>query len=88
MALRPPPMIKSYTDMKEASDYARNFVGMYGARIRLPHNEMMEDIAKDQAVNDFGMTCPDNESCEQRCNIYIKNLLPRHKKYMQMYEPK
>ena len=83
-----PPMITSYTDMKEASDYARNSLGMYGARQKLPHDEMMEDIARDQAVNDFGMTCPENVSCEQRCNIYIKNLPGRYKKYMKMYQPK
>lgn len=83
-----PPIIKSYTDLKEASDYGRNLVGMYGRRIRLPHDEMMEDIRGDQAVNDYGMSCPDNQTCEQRCKPYIDALPPKYRDFMNEYLPR
>lgn len=83
-----PPVIESYTDMKEASDYVRNLFGAYGRRVKLPHKEMMEDIKADQAVNSYGMSCPDDESCEQRCKPYIDGLPPKYKPPMQEYLPK
>jgi len=49
---------------------------------------MMEDIAKDRAVNDYGLTCPDKKTCEQHCNKYLDTMPEKNKQYMREYLPK
>lgn len=38
---------------------------------------MEKDSAKDIAVNEYGLKCPKEESCSQRCEKYLN---PNHNK--------
>lgn len=62
---------------KEQIDKIQNFFGLYGNKGRLSSEEMEKNSAEDLAVNEYGLRCPKEQSCSQRCERYLN---PNHKK--------
>ncbi|MDK9431526.1 RHS repeat-associated core domain-containing protein, partial [Gallibacterium anatis] len=62
---------------KEQIDKIQNFFGLYGNKGKLSSEEMEKNSAEDLAVNEYGLRCPKEQSCSQRCERYLN---PNHKK--------
>ncbi|MBT2786314.1 RHS repeat-associated core domain-containing protein [Halomonas sp. ISL-106] len=61
----------SYGYLKEVADYVRGRFGLYGDREIRSHQEMLEDNLSDLRVNEYGFSCPPDQSCSDRCGRYI-----------------
>ncbi|SFD17843.1 RHS repeat-associated core domain-containing protein [Pragia fontium] len=57
--------------MKETRDYILGRVGLYGDKRKRSHEEMIQDNISDLAVNEFGLSCPQDIKCSDRCKSYI-----------------
>jgi RHS repeat-associated protein len=75
-------LIRATMDLKEYSDYTRGRLGYYGDRRARSHVEMAADIKHDMAVNEVGLTCPAAESCESRCEQFVKTMAPKSRQRM------
>lgn len=69
---------------KEDSDYVRNLFGKYGVK-PLPHSEMIEDMNHDKSVNEVGLQCPDDKTCEEQCRPFVDVLPPGSRRLMERY---
>ncbi|MBV6818839.1 type IV secretion protein Rhs [Rahnella sp. PD12R] len=56
--------------MKEMSDFALNKFGLYG-KGKLSEEDMLRDNLADLEVNSYGLSCPSQTSCSDRCEKYI-----------------
>jgi len=81
-----PELVLEIMQRKEYRDYFLNIFGQYGER-KLTHEEMVQDMAKDIAVNKMGASCPDGVSCEARCSSLLDRLPVRLRRYMLEYRP-
>jgi RHS repeat-associated protein len=78
------PGIRGMLNMKENIDYVQNLAGRYG-RKPLTHREMVDDMNADKAVNETGLSCPDNKTCEEQCKPYVQALPRKSQTMMDTY---
>ena len=87
-----PSFIRVLMDQKENSDCLRGRLGLYGDNRVRSHEEMVQDNDHDKAVNEVGLACPRNTTCEEQCEPYVGTLASwsqkRFRDYMQSPEYK
>ncbi|MGK9175863.1 RHS domain-containing protein, partial [Yokenella regensburgei] len=67
-------------NLKETRDFLLNGFGLYG-KGKLSLYDMVLDNAEDLKVNAYGITCPAEETCSDRCKKFID---PEHKKTIKL----
>ncbi|WP_307731070.1 RHS repeat-associated core domain-containing protein [Pseudoduganella chitinolytica] len=77
--------IRFLMSQKENSDYVRGRLGLYGDGRSRGDAEMTADNDHDKAVNEVGLSCPENKTCEAQCEGYIEILAPRSQTRMRDY---
>ncbi len=70
---------QAYGVLKEMKDYYANMLGLYGSG-GLSSEDMIADMRADLEVNNYGLSCPGNQDCSDRCSKYIN---PKHTKTIQ-----
>nr|WP_263406737.1 RHS repeat-associated core domain-containing protein [Affinibrenneria salicis] len=71
--------------VKEFRDYILGRIGLYGDKRKRSHEEMIEDNIKDLKANEYGLTCPADTNCADRCIKYIN---PQHYKTKEILKNK
>jgi hypothetical protein len=76
-------MVRWFGRRKENRDYILRRVGIYGKGKMFSHQEMIKDNEEDLKVNDYGLSCSVDISCQDRCRKFLN---PNHKKTMRVFE--
>ncbi len=80
-----PDLIRGMLNQKENSDYVRGRLGLYGDRKFKSHDEMVQDNNADKAVNEAGLSCAANKTCEEQCEPFISTIAPLSQNRMREY---
>lgn len=75
--------VRWWMDLKEDTDFIRNRFGLY--REKRTDTEMVANMNADKAVNEVGIRCPPEKTCEQQCEPYVQALPPKSETIMRNY---
>lgn len=77
--------IRFLMNQKENSDYLRGRLGLYGDGRSRGDAEMTADNDHDKAVNEVGLSCPENNTYEAQCDRFVVTLARKSQKRMRDY---